>query len=69
LNSRCCLRAGMRAARLIAETRNAVLARLPVDVLKIDRSFIREIVLDTADAVIVKSTFMMAHALGPKILL
>jgi diguanylate cyclase (GGDEF)-like protein/PAS domain S-box-containing protein len=40
------------------------LRRLPLDQLKIDRSFIHEIETNTGDAVIVKTIIAMAHALG-----
>ena len=40
------------------------LRRLPLDQLKIDRSFIHEIESNTGDAVIVKTIIAMAHALG-----
>ncbi|MBU1237870.1 MAG: EAL domain-containing protein [Gammaproteobacteria bacterium] len=40
------------------------LRRLPLDQLKIDRSFINEIETNTGDAVIVKTIIAMAHALG-----
>jgi diguanylate cyclase (GGDEF)-like protein/PAS domain S-box-containing protein len=40
------------------------LRRLPLDQLKIDRSFIHEIEHNTGDAVIVKTIIAMAHALG-----
>ncbi len=40
------------------------LRRLPLDQLKIDRSFINEVETNTGDAVIVKTIIAMAHALG-----
>jgi EAL domain-containing protein (putative c-di-GMP-specific phosphodiesterase class I) len=40
------------------------LRRLPLDQLKIDRSFIHEVETNTGDAVIVKTIIAMAHALG-----
>jgi diguanylate cyclase (GGDEF)-like protein/PAS domain S-box-containing protein len=40
------------------------LRRLPLDQLKIDRSFINEIETNKGDAVIVKTIIAMAHALG-----
>jgi EAL domain-containing protein (putative c-di-GMP-specific phosphodiesterase class I) len=43
------------------------LKRLPVDVLKIDQSFIRHLVSDPGDAAIVRSTIGMAHNLGIKV--
>lgn len=40
------------------------LKRLPIDTLKIDRSFIRDMLMDEQDAVIVKSTLGLAHSFG-----
>lgn len=40
------------------------LKQLPIDAVKIDRSFIRDIRNDTSDAVIVTSTISLAHNLG-----
>ncbi len=40
-----------------------VLKRFPIDVLKIDRSFVKEIVVDRGDAAIVRATIEMAHGL------
>jgi EAL domain-containing protein (putative c-di-GMP-specific phosphodiesterase class I) len=42
----------------------AYLQRLPVDELKIDRSFITNLSADTDNAVIVRSTIDLAHNLG-----
>jgi len=40
------------------------LKRLPIDTLKIDRSFIRDMLSDEQDAVIVQSTLGLAHSFG-----
>jgi len=40
------------------------LRHFPVDVLKIDRSFVSNMATDASDATLVKSTIDMAHALG-----
>jgi EAL domain-containing protein (putative c-di-GMP-specific phosphodiesterase class I) len=42
----------------------AYLKRLPVDKLKIDKSFVRHLATDVHDAAIVESTVGLAHALG-----
>lgn len=42
----------------------AYLTRFPIDKIKIDRSFIDDVVADTADAAIVNTIILMAHALG-----
>ncbi len=45
----------------------AYLKSLPVDELKIDRSFISQMVNDTADAMIVETTIALAHGLGLRV--
>lgn len=45
----------------------AYLRRLPVDELKIDRSFIQHIVDTASDQAIVRSTITMAHSLGLRV--
>lgn len=42
----------------------AYLKRLPIDVLKIDRTFVRDIATDQSDAVLVQTIIGMAHNLG-----
>jgi diguanylate cyclase (GGDEF)-like protein/PAS domain S-box-containing protein len=44
------------------------LRRLPLDQLKIDRSFIRDVETNTGDAVIVQTIIGMAHSLGLKVI-
>ena len=45
----------------------ANLKRLPVDVIKIDKSFVIEMAVDASDAAIVRSTIDLAHNLGLKV--
>jgi EAL domain-containing protein (putative c-di-GMP-specific phosphodiesterase class I) len=45
----------------------AQLRRLPVDEIKIDRSFVHELGAGTADEVIVRSTVELGHSLGLKV--
>jgi diguanylate cyclase (GGDEF)-like protein len=45
----------------------ANLKRLPVDVIKIDKSFVMEMAVDASDAAIVHSTIDLAHNLGLRV--
>jgi diguanylate cyclase (GGDEF)-like protein/PAS domain S-box-containing protein len=45
----------------------AYLKRLPISALKIDRSFVMDMVENEADAIIVRSTISMAHGLGLRV--
>ena len=45
----------------------AYLTRLPVDELKIDKSFVQRLVADDKDATIVASTIALGHALGLRV--
>src|SRR5437762_7000921 len=45
----------------------ASLKRLPVDEIKIDRSFVQRMATDEDDAVIVRSTVDLAHNLGLRV--
>lgn len=44
------------------------LKRFPIDILKIDKTFVREITENADDAAIVKAIIMMAHSLGIHVL-
>jgi diguanylate cyclase (GGDEF)-like protein len=46
----------------------ANLRRLPIDELKIDRSFVSPMLIDESDLIIVRSTINMAHDLGLRII-
>ena len=46
----------------------AYLKRFPIDILKIDRSFIRDIILDKDDTAIVKTILAMAQALNLRVI-
>ncbi len=43
------------------------LKRLPIDTLKIDKTFVRDIIEDPDDAAITKTVIMMAHAMSLKV--
>lgn len=44
------------------------LKRLPLDQLKIDQSFVRDIIIDADDAVIVQTIIAMSHAMGMEVI-
>ncbi len=44
------------------------LKRLPIDALKIDRSFVNDVVIDADDSVIVSAIVAMAHRLGLRVI-
>ena len=44
------------------------LKRFPIDILKIDKTFVRDITQNADDAAIVKAIIMMAHSLGIQVL-
>jgi diguanylate cyclase (GGDEF)-like protein len=46
----------------------AYLKRFPINILKIDRSFIRDIILDKDDTTIVKTILAMAHSLNLRVI-
>jgi diguanylate cyclase (GGDEF)-like protein len=45
----------------------AYLKRFPIDILKVDRSFIRDIPTESSDMKIVRAIIVMAHSLGLKV--
>ena len=45
----------------------AYLTRFPIDKIKIDRSFVRDLTVDAADAAIVDTIIAMAHTLGMRV--
>ncbi|MBS1170727.1 MAG: response regulator receiver modulated diguanylate cyclase/phosphodiesterase with sensor(s) [Burkholderiaceae bacterium] len=46
----------------------AYLSRFPIDIVKIDQSFVRDITTNPANAAIAKATIAMSHKLGKKVL-
>ena len=48
-------------------SRLAYLKRIPVDTLKVDRSFVREVNVDENDAAIARAIITMAHQLRLKV--
>jgi EAL domain-containing protein (putative c-di-GMP-specific phosphodiesterase class I) len=51
----------------LASRRSAICSGLPASELKIDKSFIQNIVADNRDAIMVRSTVALAHQLGMKV--
>lgn len=46
----------------------AYLKRLPINSIKIDRSFVRDVTIDTDDAAITRTIIVMGHNLGLKVI-
>ena len=44
------------------------ITRFPIDKIKIDRSFVRDLATDAADAAIINAIIAMAHSLGIRVI-